>query len=173
MRAPGDPRNETEPQRDDRNMMELLNELRVAALGVQVLFGFLLSLPFTKRFVMLSPVQRDIFIADLLLCVLATATLLAPVAYHRVVFRQNLKESVVKNTSAMAVAGLVCVGLALTAAVVLVVSFVISGASAIIIGILVVCLFVVLWFVIPLAKRGAPDSEERHGDPVSRHSLDR
>jgi Family of unknown function (DUF6328) len=173
MRAPGDPRNETRPRRDDRNMMELLNELRVAALGVQVLFGFLLSLPFTKRFVLLGPVQRAIFIADLLLCVLATATLLAPVAYHRVVFRRNLKESVVKNTSAMAIAGLVCVGLALTAAVVLVVSFVISGASAVIIGILVICLFVMLWFVIPLAKRGTTDSEDRHGEPVSGHSIER
>lgn len=173
MRAEGDPRNETEAQRDDRNMMELLNELRVAALGVQVLFGFLLSLPFTKRFVMLGPVQRDIFVADLLLCILATAMLLAPVAYHRVVFRRGLKESVVKNTSAMALAGLICVGLALTAAVVLVVSFVLSGASAVIIGILVICLFAMLWFVFPLAKRERTDDEERHGEPVGQHSIER
>ena len=172
MKAEGDPRNETQPQRDDRNMMELLNELRVAALGVQVLFGFLLSLPFTKRFVLLSPVQRDIFIADLLLSVLATAMLLAPVAYHRVLFRRGLKESVVKNTSAMAIAGLICVGLALTAAVVLVVSFVISGVSAVVIGVLVVCVFVVLWFVLPLAKRGTADNDERHGEPVSGHSIE-
>jgi Family of unknown function (DUF6328) len=153
MKTAGDPRNETAPERDDRNMMELLNELRVAGLGVQVLFGFLLSLPFTKRFVLLGSIQRDIYIADVLLCVLATAMLLTPVAYHRLVFRRGLKESVVRNTNVMAIAGLVCVGLAVTAAVVLVVSFVISGASAVITGILVLCLFAVLWFVVPLARR--------------------
>jgi Family of unknown function (DUF6328) len=173
MKAEGDPRNETQPQRDDRNMMELLNELRVAGLGVQVLFGFLLSLPFTKRFVMLGSVQRGVYIADVLLCVISTGLLLAPVAYHRVVFRRNLKEEVVKNTNAMAIAGLICVGLAVTAAVVLVVSFVISGASAVIIGIFVICLFAVLWFVLPLAKRESTDDEERRREPVGGHSIER
>ncbi len=172
MSSATDPRNETQPQRDDRNMMELLNELRVAGLGVQVLFGFLLSLPFTKRFVMLGAIQRGVYIADVLFCVLATAMLLAPVAYHRLVFRRGLKESVVRNTNAMAIAGLVCVGLAVTAAVVLVVSFVISGTSAVIVGIFVVSLFAVLWFVIPLAKRESTSGEERHEQPAGGHSIE-
>ena len=85
-------RNETQDERDDRNLMELLQELRVAGLGVQVLFGFLLSLPFTNRFVKLTHAQRGLFIADLILAALATVLLLAPVAYHRIVFRRHLKE---------------------------------------------------------------------------------
>ena len=85
----GDPRDESEFERDDRNLAELLQELRVAGLGVQVLFGFLLSLPFTTRFAMLSPAQRQLYIASLMLAALSTALLLAPVAYHRLVFRRQ------------------------------------------------------------------------------------
>jgi hypothetical protein len=69
--------------RDDRNLAELLQELRVAGLGVQVLFGFLLSLPFTNRFTRLSQGQRDLYLASLVLAAVATALLLGPVAYHR------------------------------------------------------------------------------------------
>ena len=167
-----DPRNETRSQRADRNTIELLQELRVAGLGVQVLFGFLLSLPFTNRFAKLGPLQRDIYVADLLLCVLSTALLLAPVAYHRLVFRRNLKEALVRDANMMAIAGLVCVGLAMTAAVVLVISFVASGVPAIIIGIFVVCLFATLWFVLPLAKRESAEDDERHGEPVDRHNIE-
>src|SRR5271169_4578481 len=82
-----DPRDESEAERDDRNLAELLQELRVAGLGVQVLFGFLLSLPFTTRFVKLSHAQHGLYVAALLLAATATALLLAPVAYHRLVFR--------------------------------------------------------------------------------------
>jgi len=96
MRTTDDDRNESPQQRDDRNLMELLQELRVAGLGVQVLFGFLLSLPFTTRFIRLSPSQRGLYVADLLLAALSTALLLAPVAYHRLVFRQHLKERLVR-----------------------------------------------------------------------------
>jgi len=167
-----DPRNETRAQRDDRNMMELLQELRVAGLGVQVLFGFLLSLPFTNRFAKLGQVQRDIYVADLLLCVLSTALLLSPVAYHRLVFRRHLKEAVVRKANAMAIAGLVCVGLAVTASVVLVVSFVAHGTPAVIIGIFVLCLFATLWFAVPLAKRESAEEEERPGEPVDGHSIE-
>ncbi|HEX9065891.1 MAG TPA: DUF6328 family protein [Streptosporangiaceae bacterium] len=167
-----DPRNETESQRVDRNTMELLQELRVAGLGVQVLFGFLLSLPFTNRFAKLGPVQRDIYLADLLLCVLSTALLLAPVAYHRLVFRMNLKEAVVRDANVMAIAGLICVGLAVAAAVVLIISFVTSGGPAIIIGVFVICLFATLWFAVPLAKRERAEDEHRDGEPVDGHSIE-
>ena len=77
-----DPRDESEAERTDRNLAELLQELRVAGLDVQVLFGFLLSLPFTSRFTRLSGGQRDLYLACLLAAV-ATALLLGPVAYHR------------------------------------------------------------------------------------------
>ncbi len=153
MRTTDDHRNESPQQRDDRNLMELLQELRVAGLGVQVLFGFLLSLPFTNRFIKLSPAQRGLYVADLLLAALSTALLLAPVAYHRLVFRQNLKERLVRMANGMAIAGLAAVGLAVTVAVILVVSFVEGGVPAVVVGIFLASLITALWFVIPLARR--------------------
>jgi len=143
--------------------MELLQELRVAGLGVQVLFGFLLSLPFTTRFIRLSPSQRGLYVADLLLAALSTALLLAPVAYHRLVFRQNLKERLVRMANGMAIAGLVAVGLAVTVAVILVVSFVDGGAPAVVVGIFLASLITALWFVFPLARREEAEESRASG----------
>ena len=144
---------ETEAERDDRNLIELLQELRVAGLGVQVLFGFLLSIPFTTRFVKLGHGQHGLYVAALLLAATATALLLAPVAYHRLVFRMHRKEQLVRDANILAILGLAAVGLAVSAAVLLVVSFVAQGATAALITAFVVCLFAALWFVLPLARR--------------------
>jgi len=144
---------ETEAERDDRNLIELLQELRVAGLGVQVLFGFLLAIPFTTRFVTLSRAQHALYVTTLLLAAVATALLLAPVAYHRLVFRRHRKEQLVKDANLLAILGLAAVGLAVSAAVLLVVSYVDQGATVALIALFVVCLFAVLWFVLPLARR--------------------
>ena len=144
---------ETKAERDDRNLIELLQELRVAGLGVQVLFGFLLSIPFTTRFVELSQTQHGLYVVALLLAATATALLLAPVAYHRLVFRRHQKEQLVRDANILAILGLAAVGLAVSAAVLLVVSFVAQGATAALITAFVVCLFAALWFVLPLARR--------------------
>ncbi len=148
-----DPRGESEEERDDRNLAELLQELRVAGLGVQVLFGFLLSLPFTNRFVKLSHGQRELYLLTLVLASVSTALLLGPVAYHRLVFRLRQKESLVRAANVMAILGLVCVGLAVSAAVLLVSSFVASGLTAWLITIFVLCMFGGLWFAFPLSRR--------------------
>jgi len=148
-----DPREESQARRDDRNLAELLQELRVAGLGVQVLFGFLLSLPFTNRFTKMSAGQRDLYLASLVLAAAATALLLGPVAYHRLVFRRGQKEPLVRAASVMAVVGLVVVGLAVSAAVLLVTSFVAGGLAAGLITALVACMFATLWFAFPLARR--------------------
>ena len=123
-------RDESEEERDDRNLAELLQELRVAGLGVQVLFGFLLSLPFTNRFTHLSPGQRNLYLGTIVLAAVATALLLGPVAYHRLVFRQGQKERLVRAANIMAIAGLATVGLAVSAAVLLVTDYVSSGLTA-------------------------------------------
>lgn len=143
---------ETEAERGDRNLIELLQELRVAGLGVQVLFGFLLSIPFTTRFVKLSQAQHGLYVVTLVLAAVATALLLAPVAYHRLVFRRHRKEQLVKDANILAILGLAAVGLAVSAAVLLVVSFVDHGATVVFVTLFVVCLFAVLWFVLPLAR---------------------
>jgi len=148
-----DPRDESEDERNDRNLAELLQELRVAGLGVQVLFGFLLSLPFTSQFSKLGSGERDLYLATLVLAAVATALLLGPVAYHRLVFRQRQKEELVRAANVMAIAGLATVGLAVSAAVLLVTGFVASGLPAILITVVVAVMFGLLWFAFPLVRR--------------------
>jgi Family of unknown function (DUF6328) len=148
-----DPRQESTAERDDRNLAELLQELRVSGLGVQVLFGFLLSLPFTVRFVRLSSAQRDLYLASLVLSAVATALLLGPVAYHRLVFRRRQKESLIRAASKMAILGLAAVGLAISTAVLLVCSYVTTAVPAGVITACVVVMFTGLWFAFPLARR--------------------
>jgi hypothetical protein len=151
--APSDHRGESEAERADRNLAELLQELRVVSLGVQVLFGFLLSLPFTARFTRLGSGQRDLYLASLALAAVATALLLGPVAYHRLVFRQGKKEHLVRFANLMAILGLAAVGAAVSIAVLLVTSYVASALTAALITALTACLFGGLWFALPLALR--------------------
>jgi hypothetical protein len=146
-------RDESQAERDDRNLAELLQELRVAGLGVQVLFGFLLSLPFTNGFKQLSGSERDLYVACLLLAAVATALLLGPVAYHRLVFRRGQKERLVRAANAMAILGLVTVGLAVSASVLLVAGFVAGYGTGTVIAVLVLAMFGLLWFALPLTRR--------------------
>ena len=151
--APSDARAESEAERADRNLGELLQELRVVSLGVQVLFGFLLSLPFTNRFIRLSSGQRDLYLASLALAAVATALLLGPVAYHRLIFRQGRKERLVRFANLMAILGLAAVGAAVSIAVLLVTSYVAGALTAALITALIACLFAGLWFALPLTLR--------------------
>jgi Family of unknown function (DUF6328) len=148
-----DERNESPEQRDDRNLLELLQELRVAGLGVQVLFGFLLAIPFTTKFSALSDDQRDLYVTTLLLAALAALLLLAPVAFHRVLFRQHQKEFLVKAANVLALLGLATVGLAVSATVALVLSYVTPGVMTWAITAVMLALFAGLWFVFPLSRR--------------------
>jgi hypothetical protein len=120
---------------------------------VQVLFGFLLSLPFTARFARLSHGQRDLYLGSLVMAAVATALLLGPVAYHRLVFRRGQKERLVRAASVMAILGLAAVGLAVSAAVLLVTGYVADGLAAALITAFVFCMFGGLWFAFPLARR--------------------
>ena len=148
-----DGRNESEDERIDRNVAELLQELRVASLGVQVLFGFLLSLPFTNRFGHLDHSQRVLYQASLLLAAGATALLTGPVAYHRIVFRRHEKRRLLAVSNALALCGLTAVALAISAAVWLVVSTVDSGAVVPVMAAVMPVVFIGLWFVLPLIGR--------------------
>jgi hypothetical protein len=149
----GDQRPESLAQRDDRNVAELIQELRVVGLGVQVLFGFLLSLPFTVRFDQLSQGRRDLYLASLTLAAVATILLLGPVAYHRLVFRQGLKESLVRFSNLMAILGLAAVGAAVLTAVLLVISYVAGWLPAALVTALAGCMLVSLWFALPISRR--------------------
>jgi O-antigen/teichoic acid export membrane protein len=148
-----DARQETKGEREDRNLAELLQELRVAALGIQVLFGFLLAMPFAARFTSLSADQRHLYTATLFLAAVATALLSGPVAYHRIVFRRHERAQLIAASNTMALAGLAAVGLAIASAVWLVLSVVDHGWPIPFLASGVVLVFFALWFLVPMAAR--------------------
>jgi hypothetical protein len=144
---------ETPEQRDDRNLTDLLQELRVATLGVQVLFGFLLGLPFTVRFSRLDAWQRWLYLVIVILSSISVALLVAPVAYHRLLFHRHQLGNVLRAANTLAICGVIAVALAVIGAVLLVTSYVEPGAPAAVGSALVAGLFATLWFVLPLARR--------------------
>jgi hypothetical protein len=141
------------PERSERTAGELIQELRVAGLGVQVLFGFLLSLPFSNRFSQLDGEQRDLYITCLVLSATATVLLIGPVAYHRMVFRRGLKEQLVRAANIQAIFGLTAVGGAVLSAVLLVSWYVAGAVAGSVITAILGVLTVGLWFAVPLASR--------------------
>jgi hypothetical protein len=149
-------RDETEAERIDRNLLELMEELRVGIIGVQVLFGFLLALPFTARFAHLSTWQQAVYVTDLLLAAFATAVLIAPVAYHRIVFRRHAKRRLLFRANAFAITGFCVMGVAMCGSVFLVTSVIYSAAVAGIIA--AACAVVVfgLWLLVPTSS-AAPE----------------
>jgi hypothetical protein len=148
-----DGQRESEAARNNRNLADLLQELRVAGLGVQVLFGFLLSLPFTVRFVHLSRAQRHLYEVNIVLAALAIASLVTPVAYHRWVFRLHDKQRLLVAANALAIVGLAMTALSVSGSVLLVLTFVESGWLAPLLVSIVVGSFGTLWFVIPIRER--------------------
>ena len=133
--------------------MELLQELRVAVTGVQVLFAFLMAVPFQQRFATVSNFQEKVYFATLLLSVSATAFMIAPSAYHRLNFAQKDKRHIVDAASRLAIIGLVLLALALTGAVLLITDFLFKSGTVTITVALVALLFATLWFVLPLIRR--------------------
>jgi hypothetical protein len=158
-------RGETEIQAHDRQFSELLQELRVAQTGVQILFAFLLGLAFTPRFAALSGAQQGVYLVTLVLAAVSAGLLIAPVGYHRIVFRQRLKPQLVMTGHRYAIAGLVGLLLALIGAVQLAASFVIGGWATLLAAALA-GLFVMLWFVIPLLHRVRRQHRPRATDPA-------
>lgn len=147
-----DGRDETEVERADRNFTELLQELRVAQTGVQILFAFLLTLPFTQRFEKLGGDDRSVYLGTLLATALATACLIAPVSHHRILFRRRRKPEIVDTANKLAQAGLAFLLIAVGGAVYLVFDFVIgAGIAGLITGVLAVW-FILIWYVQPLLE---------------------
>lgn len=154
-------RYEATPQRDDRNLGELVQELRVAGLGVQVLFGFLLSLPFSNRFSQLNGAQRDLYLTTVTLAAASIALLVAPVAYHRLVFRRGLKERLVRIANNLAILGLTAVGGAVLSAVLLVTWYVAGALAGGLITAVTGVMVGALWFALPLASRRGTSAVRR------------
>jgi hypothetical protein len=124
---------------------------------VQVLFAFLLTMPFTNRFEELSSFQRGLYVVDLSLAALAIVLLSGPVAHHRLLFRKHAKARILRASNIMAIAGLVVVALAVSSSVWLVVSFTEDGAAVGVVTGFIVAAFALIWFVTPFLYRGRDD----------------
>jgi hypothetical protein len=150
-------RTETELERYDRNLTELMGELRVALPGVQVLFAFLLVAPFNARFGHTTPFERRLYFATLLLTLLASILLIAPTMIHRLQFRQGRKYSIVKIGNRLTIAGLTVLAFAMTSAIALITHYLFGQTTAIITAAAAAAAFVLVWFALPLGQRRTPD----------------
>ena len=148
---------EDRKERVDRELVELLNELRIVLPGVQVLFAFLLTLPFTGRFGELSGVQRDIFFADFLCTAAGSVLLMAPLANHRLRFRAFDKEQMLKGFNVLAIAGSVFLAAAIGLSVYLITEVLYETSWASAVAGLTLGWTVFFWYVVPLWHRSRRD----------------
>jgi hypothetical protein len=146
-------RDESEAERLDRNLGELLQELRVALPGVQVLFAFLLAVPFQQEFTKITDFQKGVYFATLLLTALTAALLIAPTAYHRLTFRYQQKHRLVFISNRLAIAGLCTLALAMICAIMLITDVLFGTKTTLVTTGVTVAVFVVLWAALPLRRR--------------------
>lgn len=146
-------REESENERLDRNLIELLNELRVALPGVQVLFAFLLIVPFSERFKDLTASQVDVYYAALLATAISALFLIAPSAHHRINFRQQDKAYIVFLANKLAIVGLTFLAIAMTCVLWLITALLYSSTATAIAAGGIALAFAVLWYVVPIVRR--------------------
>lgn len=146
-------RHETPTERLDRNWSALLQELRVTQTGVQLLTGFLLTLPFQQRFGSLDSAQRVLYLATVASSIAATLFLIAPVGLHRLLFRRHRVAVMVALAHRLAICGMVLLGVALTGVVTLIFDVVVGGAGAWVAAVVAGAGFLGLWLALPLALR--------------------
>jgi uncharacterized protein involved in cysteine biosynthesis len=153
-RHPETGRDETESERVDRNLQEMLGELRVALPGVQVLFAFLLVVPFNQRFTQVTDFQKTVYFATLLFTAASTVCLIAPTVHHRLEFRRRHKDVIVKTGNQIVVLGLGLLAIAMTGAVLLITDFLYGNTTTTLAAAGVALAFGALWYLIPLRRLG-------------------
>lgn len=147
------PKQETEKQRWDRNFADLLQELRVAQTGIQILFAFLLILPFSAEFPKATEFQRDTYIVALLSASASAALIISPVAFHRALFRRGRKPELVRHAHNMASGGLAFMLVAMVASVLLITDFLLSRPVALVLSVLTGLWFFTFWVALPFMRR--------------------
>jgi hypothetical protein len=152
-RRSGSGRRETEEERADRNLSDLLQELRVALPGVQVLFAFLLTVPFTQRFRDLTSFQEHLYFGVLLCVALATILLVAPTAGHRILFRRQQKEFLVTVANNLTLAGMFLLAVGMSGAIALISDFIFSTTTTVVVTTLMAAAFAGFWYLGPLIRR--------------------
>lgn len=158
-----DVRNETATERLDRNWSELLQELRVVQTGVQLLTGFLLTLPFQQRFSELSDYQRGVYLIAVGLSAASTVLLIAPVSLHRLLFRRHARLEIVSAAHRFALGGLALLGLAVTGVILLIFDVVIGHVGGTIAGACAFALFTASWALLPWWHRARIDHASASG----------
>jgi len=151
-RAVADGDRETPEERRNRELIELLNELRVALPGVQVLFAFLLAIPFANGFPKLSELDRDVYFAALIATMISTALLITPSAYHRFVFRQHDKEQLLETSNRLTIGGLGVLAVAMTCSIFVIADFLFKWPMTITVSVLTALVFGLLWYALPLGR---------------------
>ncbi len=146
-------RDESPSQRLDRNTVELLNELRIAGTGIQVMFAFLLIVPFNTGWKQVDGFERTVYFITLLVVALSAFLLMAPPIHHRLLFRHGEKPFLIRVGNYMAIGGMVCLGLGFIGILVLVSDVVVGGAAPAVVGVLAAAVIAGLWFVLPLLRR--------------------
>jgi hypothetical protein len=141
-------------ERTARELIELLQELRIVIPGVQILFAFLLTVPFSQGFTKLTTVQQYVFFATLLCTAAATALLIAPSAHHRLLFRRGVREQRLQMGNTLAILGLVFLVPAMVGVVYVITDLIFGLTTALIVTIVMALAFLLLWFILPLAYRG-------------------
>jgi hypothetical protein len=154
-RHPETGREETDSERIDRNLQEMLGELRVALPGVQVLFAFLLVVPFNQRFATVTSLQLTIYFVTLLFTTASTICLISPTVHHRLEFRQQDKENIVRTGNRIVILGLALLAIAMTGAVVFITDVLYQASTVYTVGIGVAAAFVIFWYLIPLRRLAA------------------
>jgi hypothetical protein len=155
---------ESSAERANRELIELLNELRVALPGVQVLFAFLLIVPFSPGFDQLDASDRRVYFMAVLATVAATICLIAPTAHHRLRFRSGVKEQLLHVANVFAIVGLVLLAFAIAAVTFVVAGVIYPGTIPAIVAGVLAGTFIVVWFVLPLFYRRARTPEPRPPD---------
>ena len=156
-------RDETPMQRLDRNWADLLQELRVVQTGVQLLTGFLLTLPFQARFEQLSAYERAVYLITVALSVAATGFLIAPVSLHRTLFRRHARELMVTVSHRLALVGLTLLGAAIVGVVLLIFDVVAGTAIGLVAAVAAFVLLVSLWICLPWIARAGDTAPPRSG----------
>jgi hypothetical protein len=146
-------RNETELERLDRNLSELLQELRVAQTGVQVLFGFLLTVPFSARFDEITGLQRAAYFTALVGAAASSVLLIAPTSFHRVLFRQGEKDYIMRAANRLAISGLAFLAVAMVAVMLLAADVMFGAAVGAAVAVATAMAFGFVWYVLPLRRR--------------------
>ena len=150
---PSSPPDEDPDERLNRELIELLNELRVMLPGVQVLFAFLLTVPFSSRFDALTEGQQAIYFGTFVCTTIATGLFMVPTAYHRIRFRQGDKERILRTSNRFTIAGIVFLATSITMAFVLISDLLFGLGLAIALGAVVLLFLAWAWFAIPLSRR--------------------